>query len=453
MHEQFRGYTVTAVGIIGLNYQGSTVLADFCSVPVKDRPYGWVDLDYAAQVAVNPNTPPPLVLPILSTVSSPTHEGSVGPDVIHVYLYLVDPASERHEGLEELFGSVGEGCETYFYARGGELEDPPGQVDEVLLADFAASQEPADENDYETQPTLFISDWDYLLAFEGDLSTDEWKDYSVAIAQGDSGIAGFYGKARGAMYFGSSERGGFWTCDALLGYKQDFGEDVLDCGVERVEVAAGDYSADWCVQSRGDALFVIGHAAVDEDGSKYGLPGFVYGIHPFSPTPGHPSSVLTIDDWETSGLSKEVNWLITNACSLLGVLSWLRWQQLIPGRLDAICGFRGPCMRKLLPLREEHAELGPSAFFGGFSQKLTSNEGAHETLWKFDSQIPDDRAIIAWMENACEWARSLGADLPLSQHMMEEAAAIDIAYIYIIEWTYSRWDWPPLTASYYIVRY
>ena len=444
-------YTVTKVGIIEQNYQGTTVLADFCSVPVCDRPNGLYTLEYAAQVVTSDLVEPPDF--IMSDISSPTHEGSSGPEIINVPIYRIDPESVKYLILDAIFPAQPGSCNVHYYARGNDLLYPPnGWAYQVDIRDYLSSQEPEDEDDFSTHPVLYLSDTDYLLAFEGDPSNDQWKDYSIAMSI-DSDIRDFYEKALNSMYFGNSERGICYGCNVFLGDKDSYAEDVLDSGVERLLIEVEEENADIGIQSRGDAYFVIGHTY--ESGS---YPGRVEGIWEFIPSanhncPGDWAKVVSRDDFAFSGdVDREVNWLISQACHLLGPNSYQYWQALIPTKFDSICGFRRDVIRHLLPDMSKHELEGPSAFWGGFSERLTSNEGAHETYWKYDEQIPNDRAIIAWMENACEWARILRAELVNTEHMMENAAAIDEQYLYMIEWTNSPDDWPPFGESYYIIR-
>ncbi len=444
-------YTVTKVGIIEQNYQGTTVLADFCGVPVCNRVAGEYTLDYVAQVVTSDYIEPPDFL--WSVINSPLHEGSVGLVEINVPIYRLDPELDRYEIYNELFPPHGYQCNVHYYSRGLELLIPPGEVAPVVIDDWRESVQPMHEEDYGTCPHLYLSDRDHLLGIEGDPNNDQWKDYSIAMAI-DSDIRDFYDKALNSMYFGSSERGIFYGCNVLIGDKDSYAEDVLDSGVERLKIDVEEKEADIGIQSRGDAYFVIGHSY--ETGNP---PGQVQGIWEFIPSanhnaPGDWKYVVSRDDFATSGdLDREVNWLISQACHLLGPSSYQYWQALIPNQLDAICGFRCANIRELLPEFSKLEEEGPSAFFGGFSTRLTSNEGAHESYWKYDNQIPNDRAIIAWMENACEWARILKSEVRNREYMMENAAAIDELYIYEIEWTSSPYDWPLFGESLYIVRY
>jgi hypothetical protein len=255
------------------------------------------------------------------------------------------------------------------------------------------------------------------------------------------------------MYFGSSERGRFTECSPDDGYKDNIYLDVLDCGVERVEVEVEGPLADIGIQSRGDAYFIVchgipamysGHFNSEED--------LIDNMGPFEPPPGSSGQYyLTVADWQASGLSVEVNWLISTACSLLNTGSWRHWRDglVVPGYVSSICGFREFNNRNDLP----NSKTDSSAFFGGFSQRLTNYDGATEEWWGWGC-ISSNPAIVAWMENARHWTQLAYHEDPDnsgSQWPEEYCAAVDGIYRYFLR-KYIKKDLFWAGSQYYIVR-
>ncbi len=435
-------YTVTEVGIIEQNYQGTTVLADFCSVPVCDRVAGIYTLDYVAQVVTSDYIEPPDFL--WSVINSPTHEGSAGLAEINVPIYRLDPELDRYEIYNELFPPHGYQCNVHYYSRGLELLIPPGEVAPVVIDFWRYSVQPMHEEDYDTCPHLYLSDRDHLIGQEGDFDEDSWKDFSIAVAN-DTELWLTYKHVIDYAWFGSSERGGFLpiSCDPDKGFKQDYTVDVLDCGVERVQIDVETKTADIGIQSRGDAYFIFSH------GWPPPMIGYeqltqITSLSPFpNPDPNLPDRI-PLSDWKyVSGLATEVDWLICSACFLLNDASYQIWQQLlIPNSVDGICGFKDFNFRNMLPLHSYPNHPGQE-FYQAFSERLTDYEGPHHYLWGCQpSSVP---AVTAWMENACVWAMHISAGFHPGQawHGLMSCAAVDGEYRYVLRTRRPDCWWEP----------
>ena len=418
-------HTVTKVGIITEDYSGTTVLSDFCNVPVAERDLsGTYELNYAAQVVTSEYNEPPEF--IWSKVSSPTHEGNAGPGEINVALYRVDPDSDRFTELNALFPDLGAGCNVHYYSRGLDLDGSPvGSCIPVYITDLFQSQEPLDENDFITIPNLFVSDDDSLLP------ANERDDYSVASCGGvdmQTEIEWhFYSPAIDALYYGELKycRGKFLLdCDDEE-VKQNCVQDILKCGVERITAYSEGESADLGIQSRGDVYFVLTHGKSPDAGKPNYDPdtSVHWAMGDFIKCNSIQYSTVIDEIWVDGNLvgpppapydwmgselkGPEVKYLISDACSILNITSYSEWQDLIKNNnIVSISAFRSSNYYQKLPGSIFNGN--PSQFFASLSARLTNCDGQpmDTQYWVTTGIIPyGDEGVIGWMENACFWAR------------------------------------------------
>ncbi|MCX6647187.1 MAG: hypothetical protein NTY09_12645, partial [bacterium] len=454
-------HTVTMVGILTEDYSGTTVLSEFCSVPVVGRgQYGEYPLDYAAQVLVSDLNDPPYS--INSEVNSPSHEGNAGPGEINVPLYRVIPGSDRYNELNSLFPYQGLECNVQYYSRGSSLLGPPGGTCyQVYITDLNESEAPESENDFVTIPILYVSDNDLLLP------VSERKDYSVASCGGDDMQTeiewGFYSPAINALYYGENRycRGRFLLdCDGED--KQNCAQDVLKCGFEKVMVKSEGEVANIGVQSRGDVYFVLahgvsfdwGHPEFDYDLSKFEAMGSFIECDPVQYS--YSIGEIWIDSsltnppapysWSGSELySPEIRYLISDACSILNNYSYTEWQWLINNNgLISISAFRSANYWKTLP--GGILDGNPSQFFASLSARLTNCHGQPMEIQYWDNLniIPyGDDGIIGWMENACFWAQEQNR---LEQDMtVQWCSSINSENRYVLKQQLNTSIFPPKT--------
>lgn len=248
---------------------------------------------------------------------------------------------------------------------------------------------------------------------------------------------------------------------------------MLKCGFEIIKVNAGVKTAKIGIESQGDVLFSPCHGyhvhsaphpgeppenPTQEEIESYEEALLAYntrlciGIGPYyagEVTINYPQineypKFIEIHEFQTSDIQANVNWLVTSACSLLSDASWSNWQQLVKDEVfDSICGFTD--------LTSHSLSTKPS-FWGHFSSEITNGPGAtHLFLWHNYKVVATDRAVIAWMENACWLARKTSINETNSHHdPLIYAAACDSNRRYVLKskavWSYKLlenvdWYW------------
>jgi len=301
------------------------------------------------------------------------------------------------------------------------------------------------EQDPQT-PYFYISDTDDLLL------VDDEKDYSIIVSDNESGDPDKWDNYKnnlGGCYYGTKryERGSFLPeCEANdLDDKDNYSSEITSkAGVERIIVKVENEQGNAAVQSRGDALFVLTHGA--HKGWPHPDYKFWFGFAPF-PTWDtenciqHESTFIRAEDL-AAVTDTEIDWIISEACSILNNRSFEYWQTSLieSGSVESICAYRDQNYYANLPY---YSTSGPSTFFGEFSDRLTNyNDLPTQPFW-WKCAVPNDAAIVAWMENACRWTRGQdpsGKGRPRDYSSVSKCAAIDLNNRYVITSTYSSFS-------------
>lgn len=213
--------------------------------------------------------------------------------------------------------------------------------------------------------------------------------------------------------------------------------NILKCGYEIIKVwpegKKETHSRTLAIQSRGDAYFVFAQGNYDIENEPQPLENELYShfilnlidwqiaqdigsVGPFELRSGGYGNI-SIQEWQTSGLSGEVKWLLSNPeCLILNDASWSDWQSLIaPEKVTAICGFRA------------HTSYGDD--LTDFYIYLTNSiwdPSYHSELWS--CSVPSNTAIVKWMEYSC-----LNARKRYNFDCMSFSVAIDFNYRYYIK--------------------
>jgi hypothetical protein len=142
----------------------------------------------------------------------------------------------------------------------------------------------------------------------------------------------------------------------------------------------------------------------------------------------------------------ETKWLMTTACSILDDDSYSTWQSLCTSTVtfQSICGWWQDNNYDRYP-----GMGGPYEFYDKISQILLDFEQGNapvHSLWADQNNIPNDKAIVAWMEAAQFYTQDANqnpqADRANSVNV-RYCAAVDANHRYVLIGNQVSWN-PPL---------